>query len=143
MARLTYLLDTNVLSEVVKPTPNRSVMSLIKKHRNEISTASLVIHEMYYGMHRMNKGRIKHNLLRYLGILKEQGLVVFSYDQNAAEWHAQERTRLVAAGQTPAFVDGQIAAIACTRRLILVTRNTRDFSGFEGLEVENWFNGAA
>ena len=142
MARLIYLLDTNVLSEAMKPKPNRSVMSLIKKHGKEICTASLVIHEMNYGMQKLDTGRIKHNLQRYLRILKDQGLVVFTYDQDAAEWHARERARLVALGQTPAFVDGQIAAIAYTRRLVLVTRNTHDFVGFVGLEVENWFNGA-
>jgi len=98
---------------------------------------------MNYGMHKLGTGRIKHNLPKYLSILKDQGIVVFSYDQNVAEWHAQERARLVALGQTPAFVDGQIAAIAYTRRLVLVTRNINDFAGFEGLEVENWFNGAA
>ena len=143
MAGLSYLLDTNVLSEVVKPTPNRRVMSLIKAHGKEICTASLVIHEMGYGMHKLDAGRIKRNLQMYLRILKEEGLIVLPYDQDAAEWHAQERARLVAAGQTPAFVDGQIAAIAYTRGLIFVTRNTRDFAGFEGLDVENWFNGAA
>jgi tRNA(fMet)-specific endonuclease VapC len=118
-------------------------MSLIKKHGKETCTASLVIHEMYYGMHKLDTGRVKHNLQRYLRMLKEQALVVLSYDQDSAEWHAQERARLAAAGKTPAFVDGQIAAIACTQRLILVTRNTSDFGGFKGLEMENWFTGAA
>lgn len=37
------------------------------------------------------------------------------------------------------MVDGQIAAIAVVNRLILVTRNTDDFDGYLGLEVENWF----
>ncbi len=143
MAGLIYLLDTNVVSEAVKPTPNRNVMSLFKKHGKEICTASLVIHEMYYRMHKLDAGRIKHNLGRYLRILKEQGFAVLSYDRNAAEWHARERARLAATGKTPAFVDGQIAAIACTQKLTLVTRNTSDFSGFDGLKVENWFNADA
>ncbi len=48
------------------------------------------------------------------------------YDETAATWHAEERTRLVTAGKTPAFVDGQIAAIAYTNNLTLVTNNTSD-----------------
>ncbi len=39
-------------------------------------------------------------------------------------------------GKTPAFVDGQIAAIAYTNQLILVTNNVSDF---QGLQIENWF----
>ncbi|MGK7882028.1 MAG: hypothetical protein AB4060_18295 [Crocosphaera sp.] len=42
-------------------------------------------------------------------------------------------------GKTPAFVDGQIAAIAYTNQLILVTNNVSDFQDFQGLQIENWF----
>jgi tRNA(fMet)-specific endonuclease VapC len=38
----------------------------------------------------------------------------------------------------PAFVDGQIAAIAKVNGLVLVTRNTSDFEKFSGLKLENW-----
>jgi predicted nucleic acid-binding protein len=41
-------------------------------------------------------------------------------------------------GRTPPFVDGQIAAIAVTRGLILVTNNVRDFQHFSGLVVVDW-----
>jgi predicted nucleic acid-binding protein len=40
----------------------------------------------------------------------------------------------------PPFADAQIAAIAATQKLVLVTRNTADFATFEGLEVRNWFS---
>ena len=46
---------------------------------------------------------------------------------------------LVKKGLTPAFADGQIAAIASTNNLILVTRNTSDFINFSDLLMENWF----
>jgi predicted nucleic acid-binding protein len=45
---------------------------------------------------------------------------------------------LEARGQRPPFADSQIAAIAATQKLVLVTRNTADFAPFEGLEVRNW-----
>lgn len=44
----------------------------------------------------------------------------------------------VAAGKTPAFADGQIAAISYTNNLILVTNNTSDFQNFLNLKLENW-----
>ena len=52
---------------------------------------------------------------------------------------ARERARLAAAGRPPPLLDGQIAATAATRNLILVTRNTRDFGCVDGLSLENWF----
>ena len=60
------------------------------------------------------------------------------YDKHAADWHAHERARLQQSGAPRPFVDGQIASIAATRGLVLVTRNVRDFTGFRELEVHNW-----
>jgi tRNA(fMet)-specific endonuclease VapC len=57
----------------------------------------------------------------------------------AAEWFAEERARLSQIGRPPSYPDGQIAAIAATNDLILVTRNTTDFADFIDLQVENWF----
>ena len=64
---------------------------------------------------------------------------LFDYDLKSAQWHASLRAKLVSMGKTPAFVDGQIAAIAYTNRLILVTNNVSDFQDFQGLQIENWF----
>jgi tRNA(fMet)-specific endonuclease VapC len=63
---------------------------------------------------------------------------ILPYDQTAAEWHAAERARLSAIGRVPPFVDGQIAAIAATRGLILVTNNVSDFQHFAGLVIVDW-----
>ena len=63
---------------------------------------------------------------------------ILDYDRAAAEWHGQERVRLEAAGKTPPFVDGQIAAIAYVNDLTLVTANKLDFRGIKGLRVEGW-----
>ena len=65
-------------------------------------------------------------------------MTILPYDEQAAEWHANERARLASLGQMPAFVDGQIAAVAKVNGLILVTRNTPDFEIFSGLKLENW-----
>ncbi len=51
---------------------------------------------------------------------------------------AKERARLSNLGLTPSFVDGQIAAVAATNELILVTANTIDFADFQDLQIENW-----
>ena len=63
---------------------------------------------------------------------------MINYDRAAAEWHARERARLVARGQTPPILDGQIAAIAAVNRLVVVTFNLDHFNRFEGLRIESW-----
>ncbi|PSB18038.1 type II toxin-antitoxin system VapC family toxin [Phormidesmis priestleyi ULC007] len=72
-------------------------------------------------------------------ILSEPIFPILPYGAEAAKWHAIERARLVAMGQTPAFQDGQIAAIAHVNNLILVTNNVSDFANFQALQIENWF----
>ena len=65
-------------------------------------------------------------------------MAILPYDESAADWHAAERARLVSAGKTPSFADGQIAAIAKTNDLILVTLNLADYADFRDLALEDW-----
>lgn len=69
---------------------------------------------------------------------KSVSFPVLDYDRRAADWHAVERARLSAAGRTPPFVDGQIAAIARVNDLVLITSNKDDLRGFEGLRTRSW-----
>lgn len=135
---IRFLLDSNILSELHRPMPNVRVLQKLDHYRNEVSVASLVAHEMIYGCWRLPPSRRRDALWEYIqnSVLS---LPIFSYDLAAARWHAQERARLVPIGRTPAFADGQIASIAHSNGLILVTNNVSDFQAFEGLMLENWF----
>jgi tRNA(fMet)-specific endonuclease VapC len=62
------------------------------------------------------------------------------FDQAAADWYAKERVRLKREGKTCTCADSEIAAIAATQDLILVTRNTQDFENFQHLSLQNWFD---
>jgi tRNA(fMet)-specific endonuclease VapC len=135
---MKYLLDTNVLSESVKTSPHQSVLKLTERHQHEIVTAAPVWHELYYGCQRLAISRKREILETFLHHVLKPNMTILPYDERAAEWHAQERARLASLGQMPAFVDGQIAAIAQANGLILVTRNTSDFEKFSGLKLENW-----
>lgn len=135
---MKYLLDTNVISEAVKTTPNRRVITLIERHQNEIVTASPVWHELQYGCQRLPISRKREIIESYLENVIRQNLVILPYDERAAGWHARERARLTAQGQMPPYVDSQIAAIASVNGLALVTRNTSDFEMFSDLKVQNW-----
>ena len=135
---MKYLLDTNVLSESVKTSPQKSVLNLTERHQHEIVTAAPVWHELCYGCQRLPVSRKREILANFLYNVLKPNMTILPYDERAAEWHAKERARLTVLGQIPSFVDGQIAAVAKVNGLILVTRNTLDFEKFSGLKLENW-----
>ena len=135
---MKYLLDTNILSEPVKSSPQKSVLKSIERNQHEIVTAAPVWHELVFGCRRLPVSRKREILENYLDEVIKPNMIILPYDERAAEWHAKERARLSSAGDTPAFVDGQIASIARVNGLILVTRNSADFKKFSNLELENW-----
>ena len=133
-----YLLDTNIVSEPLRPAPHPKILNRLQRHQTELAIASLVWHELWFGCHRLPPSARRTAIETYLNEVAAPSLVILPYDQDAAEWHAAERTRLTKAGKTPSFVDGQIAAIAQTNDLILVTLNLADFAVFEGIRLEDW-----
>lgn len=135
---LKYLLDTNVVSEPLRPKPSRSVLRKLRRHDEEIAISSIVWHELRYGIERLPASRKREVIERYLEEVVLTSMPILVYDREAAEWHAAERARLTARGETPAFVDGQIAAIARRHDLTLVTFNVSDFRRFDGLAVVSW-----
>lgn len=137
---LRYLLDTNVLSEPLKPQPDRRVLGWIEEHHRAVATAAPVWHELQFGVRRLPTSARREELERYLEQTLAPSLPILPYDTEAAEWHAAERSRLTGRGRTPAFVDGQIAAVAVVNQLDLVTLNAKDFVGFRDLRVESAFD---
>jgi tRNA(fMet)-specific endonuclease VapC len=137
---LRYLLDTNILSELLRLRPNSNVMEKLHQHDEEIATATVVLHELLFGCYRLPTSKKRDKIEQYLNGIIQSHIPLLTYDTNAATWHAHERARLVALGQTPPFLDGQIAAIAKTNNLILVTGNISDYQNFTELQIENWYD---
>lgn len=135
---LRYLLDTNVLSEPLRPSPNHRLMERLRKAERSVATATPVWHELRYGAARLEPSKKRRTIETYLEDVIRPNLPILPYDTGAADWHANERARLVASGLTPPFVDGQIAAIAAANGLVLVTGNVSDYENFSGLTIENW-----
>lgn len=137
---LVYLLDTNILSEPLLPSPNRRVLMMLERHQQTIATAAPVWHELVFGCQRLPASLKRRAIERYLYEVVAATIPILPYDTAAAAWHGEERARRVTKGWTPAFVDGQIAAIARQNNLVLITRNQKDFRLFKGLKVESWFD---
>jgi tRNA(fMet)-specific endonuclease VapC len=133
-----YLLDTNVVSEPLRPRPSGALVRRLASRQTECALPSPVWHEMWYGCRRLPESRRRAAIERYLADVVLESFPILDYDAVAAEWHARERARMEAGGKSAPFVDGQIAAIAAVHGLVLVTANRADFRFFRGLKVENW-----
>lgn len=140
---IRYLLDTNIISEPARPEPNAAVVNRLDAHSGEVALPAPAWHELVYGIRRMPDGKRRRYLADYLAEVVRPSMPVIPYDRDAARWHGEARAELEAQGHPQPFVDGQIAAVAATRALILVTRNTSDFEAYEALtgdlHIENWF----
>ncbi len=139
MTDLRFLLDTNILSEPLRPYPNPLVIQRLTDNSEALVTATVVYHEIQFGCYRLPDSRKRRTLEAYLQEEIEAKLVILPYNLDAAQWHAKERSRLVNLGRTPSYIDSQIAAIAAVNNLVLVTNNTADYSNFQDLQLENWF----
>ncbi|NEP59304.1 MAG: type II toxin-antitoxin system VapC family toxin [Symploca sp. SIO2G7] len=136
---LKFLLDSNIISEPIRAIPNPKVLDSLSRHAGEMATATIVWHELSFGVNRLPESKKRKVLEKYLQEEVEAKLPFLSYDVEAAVWHAQERARLAKIGITPPFADSQIAAIAKVNGLILVTNNVADYTNFNDLQIENWY----
>ena len=135
---LRYLLDTSTLSAAISAKPNRMVLQRLTQRGLQCAIAAIVWNEMIYGCERLEAGRRKAELEAYLHDVVLKSFPILPYDEAAATWHGIERARQERAGRPGPYIDGQIAAIAHTHDLILVTANVRDFARFKDLTVEDW-----
>ncbi|RLT45068.1 MAG: type II toxin-antitoxin system VapC family toxin [Chloroflexi bacterium] len=132
-----YLLDTNILSEPLRPAPHPNILAKLYLYQDQLATTALVWHELWFGAGRLPDSARKRAIEGYLTEVVALSIPILPYDQKAAVWHARERVRLAGLGRTPPFVDGQIAAIAKTNDLVLVTINQADFQFFD-VKIEDW-----
>lgn len=135
---LAYLLDTNIVSEPFRPDPSPHIITRLEHYQDEMAIASIVWHELVFGARRLPVSKKRSAVEAYLSEVVLPALPILPYDSRAATWHAAERARLTGLGQTPPFIDGQIAAIAKTNDLTLVTLNVADYADFQDLKIENW-----
>lgn len=135
---MELLLDTNTISEPAKAAPNPIILERLESLAGVYALCAPSWQELVFGIHRLPRSRRRTDLEEYCQAVLAAGIPVLPYDLAAATWHAEERARLMSAGRTPPFVDGQIAAIAVTQGLTLVTANVRDFEAFQGLKLVDW-----
>lgn len=132
------VLDTNVVSEAMKPAADPAVRSWLNEQVAEtLYLASVTLVELLFGIGALPDGRRKKALAEMLdGVLELFGDRVLPFDAGAARYYAGLAVTARAAGKGFPTPDGYIAAIAASRGFIVATR---DISPFEaaGLTVVN------
>jgi predicted nucleic acid-binding protein len=134
------VLDTNVLSELMRPQPAAHVMAWFDgRAETAFFITAITRAEILLGIDLLPAGRRRDALAEAASRMFEQdfGGRCLPFDEHAAGIYARvvaERTR---AGQPISTEDGEIAAISLLHGLPLVTRNVKDFDNITGLRVVN------
>ena len=134
-----FLLDTNVLSELMKSSPEVKVMQWMNgMTAGECFISSVTRAEIELGIALLPDGKRKKSLSRAAkSMFAEFPDRCLSFDGIAASKYAEivaDRTRI---GRPVSVEDAQIAAIALAHKMTLATRNSRDFEHIKGLSIVN------
>ncbi|WP_227997733.1 type II toxin-antitoxin system VapC family toxin [Nocardia australiensis] len=133
------ILDTNVLSELLRPQPNPNVTAWVDSlPTDELATTAVCAAELWYGAARLRDGRQKSDLAYVIDgmINKDLRGRIEVFDVHAAAQYALIMADREQIGRPISIFDGQIAAICHTRNAVLATRNTKDFEK-TGIDLVN------
>jgi predicted nucleic acid-binding protein len=136
MAQL-LILDTNVLSELMKQQPSAAVRAWLEKQpQASICTTSITLAEIELGIALLPQGKRKAALEMLARDVFAMLPPCLPFDAAAANLYGNFAAKRQRAGLHVDPLDLQIAAIAASREAVLVTRNTGDFEGL-GLPLIN------
>jgi hypothetical protein len=138
------ILDTNVLSELMRPKPSHDVVTWIAKQSGtELFTTVVTEAEIFYGIELLAKGKRREALLAAADAMFAVDLArrIFNFDSDAARVFARIAGNRRALGRPIGHADAQIAAITQLRRAKLATRNVGDFRDC-GIDVVDPWNDA-
>jgi toxin FitB len=136
------VLDTNVVSEVMRSNPEPAVLAWLDKHpQNEIFITSIAAAELLYGAARLPEGRRKTLLQAKIREVLDEDFDgrVLPFAVGAADPYARIVSDRERRGKPISIADGQIAAICSHYSLPLATRNTADFVG-TGIDIVDPWN---
>ncbi len=135
---MKFILDTNVLSELIKPEPDKNVMEWFDNCPEEkMYISSITLGEIETGISSLHPGKKQNQLMLWFGSLQNSfaNKTFPVNDITAIRW-GEIRGALKRRGKKIPVIDGLIAATAITNNAILVTRNTKDFN-FPGIDLLN------
>jgi len=134
---MIYLIDSNVVSESMRPAPSARVVTWLDRHAGNCAMPTVASFEVRAGINSMPPGRRRDELMgAFERIVARFGPRVVSFDRPSAEMAAELASVSASAGRTMTTGDVQIAGIAGAYGLTLVTRNVKDFAA-TGIDLVN------
>ena len=130
---MRYLLDTNIVSDLVR-NPQGSITQRIRNvGERQVCTSIIVAAELRYGAEKKGSPRLTTQLAAVLSALE-----ILPFDAPADRTYGLLRARLEQGGKPIGANDLLIAAQAIALGYVLVTDNEREFARVDGLRYENW-----
>lgn len=136
MAELRYLLDTNIISAIVKQPASPLAQRLAAMPRESLCTSIVVASELRYGTYRQGSARLARQVETVL-----EGIDILPLEEPVDDHYGSIRAELARLGLPIGGNDLFIAAHARALGLTLVTGNLGEFTRVPGLAVENWLPG--
>lgn len=129
-----YVVDTNVVSELMKPQPSQKVIDWFWDHDGDIYLNAITVKELCFGIMRLPKSTRKAKLIKSAdGIFEDCADKTFAFDGFCAYLCAEMQDASLRKGKAPQIEDLMIAAIAKKNDAVLATRNVK---GFDYLDIE-------
>jgi toxin FitB len=136
------VLDTNIISEVMRPQPNTAVLAwLNQQHSPHLFITSVSIAEIGYGLRVLSDGQRRRILQNRFEQFIAQGFEyrILNFDKPAVQIYAEIMGYRKEIGSPMSFPDAQIAAMARNYNYNLATRNIKDFDNC-GIDLINPFD---
>lgn len=123
-ASVSYLVDTNIISEMVRPRPAAAVLAWMRAHEVDLYLSAITVGDLCRGIELLPRGKKRGWLEEWLqGVVRRMDGCILSFNASTAQGWAQAKARWQRAGLTVPSLDRQIAATALRHGLTLVTRN--------------------
>ena len=132
-----YLLDTNIVSELSRKSPNPGVLAFIAE-QPRLHVSTILFHELIYGLETANPEQKPRLTIFVAGLRERFGKSAIPVDLDIAETAGRLRAFEKANGRILTVADSLMAATAVVKDLSLVTRNLKDFETL-GLKLVNPF----
>ena len=129
-----YLLDTNICIYIIKQKPIEVFERFKQLEIGTLKISSITVAELYFGAY--NSQNIKRNIETVKNFLLPFEIVEF--DSKAGIEYAKIKADLRKKGQIIGELDMQIAGVALSNNLVLVTNNEKEFVRIKNLKIENW-----
>lgn len=140
--KFNYLLDTNIVSELLKYESNFTLLQNMTQHCGDMAISVITYDELIYGAKKNPSLRKREAILDFIenDVCENYERIIF--DEKSAALHAEIQVKMENLGKPVSYDDSMIAATALANNMTLVTRNTKHFEHIArefGIKLENWF----